>query len=140
MNAKATQLGMKTAHFADPAGLSSNNVASATDLVKLVNAASANATIRSFSTDNEHRVVLAGRTVEFRNTNSLVANPSWDIVLQKTGYISAAGRCLVMKTVIEGRTIVMVLLDSFGKYTRVADAKRIRDWLVASIKAKSAPA
>jgi D-alanyl-D-alanine endopeptidase (penicillin-binding protein 7) len=137
MNAKAGTLGMSSAHFADPTGLSSSNVASASDLVRLVNAAAANETIRRYSTDRNYSVELAGRSVDFRSTNSLVANPTWDIIVQKTGYISEAGRCLVMKTVIEGRTIVMVLLDSFGKYTRVADAKRIRDWLVASLNAPS---
>jgi serine-type D-Ala-D-Ala endopeptidase (penicillin-binding protein 7) len=136
MNAKAAELGMKSAHFDDPTGLASTNVASAIDLVRLVNAVSANDTIRSFSTDHHYSVAVSGRQLEFRNTNSLVANPTWDIIVQKTGYISAAGRCLVMKTVIEGRTIVMVLLDSFGKYTRVADAKRIRDWLVATLAAQ----
>jgi D-alanyl-D-alanine endopeptidase (penicillin-binding protein 7) len=136
MNAKASALGMQRTHFEEPTGLSTANVASASDLLLLVNAASANDAIRSFSTDYHYSVDVAGRTLEFRNTNSLVANPSWDIVVQKTGYISAAGRCLVMKTVIEGRTIVMVLLDSFGKYTRVADASRIREWLVANIGAR----
>ncbi len=136
MNAKALALGMKRTHFEDPTGLSKANVASASDLVRLVNAASANETIRSFSTDHEFSVDVAGRTLAFRNTNSLVSNPTWDIVVQKTGYISAAGRCLVMKTVIEGRTIVMVLLDSFGKYTRTADATRIRKWLIARLAAQ----
>jgi serine-type D-Ala-D-Ala endopeptidase (penicillin-binding protein 7) len=136
MNAKAATLGMTRTHFEDPTGLSTANVASASDLLRLVNAAAANELIRSFSTDHEFSVQVAGRALAFRNTNSLVSNPTWDIVVQKTGYISAAGRCLVMKTVIEGRTIVMVLLDSFGKYTRTADATRIREWLVATLAAK----
>ena len=129
MNAKARAIGMKSAVFHDPTGLSSQNVASAEDLVKLVNAASANATIREFSTDPGYSVPVGKRTLAFHNTNSLVANPAWDIVVQKTGYISEAGKCLVMKAVIEGRSVVIVLLDSFGKFTRLGDANRIRQWM-----------
>ena len=129
MNAKARALGMTSASFRDPTGLSSHNVASAEDLVKLVNAASANATIREFSTDPNYSVPVGRRTLAFHNTNSLVANPAWEIVVQKTGYISEAGKCLVMKAVIEGRSVVIVLLDSFGKFTRLGDANRIRQWM-----------
>ncbi len=129
MNAKARSLGMTSAHFNDPTGLSSQNVASAEDLVKLVNAASANPTIREFSTDHDYTVPVGKRMLEFHNTNKLVANPAWDIVVQKTGYITEAGKCLVMKAVIEGRSVVIVLLDSFGKYTRLGDANRIRQWV-----------
>ena len=129
MNAKARTLGMTSAHFNDPTGLSSQNVASAEDLVKLVNAASANATIREFSTDHDYTVPVGRRMVPFRNTNSLVSSPTWDIVVQKTGYITEAGKCLVMKAVIEGRSVVIVLLDSFGKYTRFGDANRVKKWM-----------
>ena len=129
MNAKARAIGMTSAVFHDPTGLSSANVASAEDLAKLVNAASMNPTVREFSTDPAYEVALGRRNVAFRNTNSLVANPAWDIVVQKTGYISEAGKCLVMKAVIEGRSVVIVLLDSFGKYTRLGDANRIRQWM-----------
>jgi D-alanyl-D-alanine endopeptidase (penicillin-binding protein 7) len=129
MNAKARALGMTSADFHDPTGLTSRNVASAEDLVKLVNAASANPTIREFSTDPNYSVPVGRRVLAFHNTNSLVANPAWDIVVQKTGYISEAGKCLVMKAVIEGRSVVIVLLDSFGKFTRLGDANRIRQWM-----------
>ena len=129
MNTKARAIGMSSAAFHDPTGLSSQNVASAEDLVKLVNAASANATIREFSTDPNYSVGVGKRTLAFHNTNSLVASPAWDIVVQKTGYISEAGKCLVMKAVIEGRSVVIVLLDSFGKFTRLGDANRIRQWM-----------
>ena len=71
--------------------------------------------------------------IDFRNTDSLVLNPTWNIIVQKTGYIAEAGKCLVMQAVIEGRTVVIVLLDSFGKYTRVADAKRIKKWVEATL-------
>ena len=129
MNAKARALGMTNAHFDDPTGLSSENVASPEDLSKLVVAASRNATIREYSTDKSYTVRVHRRLVEFHNTDNLVANPAWNIIVQKTGYISEAGKCLVMEAVIEGRSVVIVLLDSLGKYTRVADAKRVKSWM-----------
>jgi D-alanyl-D-alanine endopeptidase (penicillin-binding protein 7) len=129
MNAKAIALGMTNTHFVDPTGLSSRNVASPADLAKLVTAASQDPTIRDYSTDHVHTVQVGKQGVEFRNTNTLVSKPTWNIVVQKTGYISEAGKCLVMKAVIEGRTVVIVLMDSFGKYTRVADANRIKKWM-----------
>jgi serine-type D-Ala-D-Ala endopeptidase (penicillin-binding protein 7) len=131
MNAKARALGMKSAQFTDPTGLSSGNVSSAADLVKLVAAAAANPTIRSYSTNASHTVAVGRHLLEFRNTNSLVKKADWDIVLQKTGYTSDAGQCLVMKTVIRERPVLIVLLNSFGKHTRVADARRIRKWMEA---------
>jgi D-alanyl-D-alanine endopeptidase (penicillin-binding protein 7) len=132
MNAKAAALGMSHSHFVDPTGLSSQNVASPEDLSKLVIAASKNPTIREFSTDSNYAVRVDRHLVEFRNTDRLVSNPTWNIVVQKTGYIAEAGKCLVMAAVIEGRSVVIVLLDSFGKYTRVADAQRIKTWMESS--------
>ena len=129
MNEKAVALGMTTAHFVEPTGLSSSNVASPVDLAKLVLAAAGNRTIRDYSTSAHHTVTLNRRQLEFRNTNLLVANPAWQVDVQKTGYIPEAGRCLVMQAVIDGRPVVMVLLNSFGKYTRIADAKRVRTWV-----------
>jgi serine-type D-Ala-D-Ala endopeptidase (penicillin-binding protein 7) len=129
MNAKAEELGMTNSHFADPTGLSSENVASPEDLSKLVIAASHNAVIREYSTDKNYTVRVHRHLVEFRNTDNLVANPTWNIIVQKTGYIAEAGKCLVMEAVIEGRNVVIVLLDSLGKYTRVADAKRVKSWM-----------
>jgi D-alanyl-D-alanine endopeptidase (penicillin-binding protein 7) len=129
MNAQAAALGMTHTHFVDPAGLSSENVASPEDLSKLVMAASKNSIIREYSTDKGYAVRAGQRMIDFRNTDSLVSNPTWNIIVQKTGYISEAGKCLVMQAIIEGRTVVIVLLDSFGKYTRVADAKRIKKWM-----------
>jgi len=140
MNAKATVLHMNTAHFVDPSGLSSHNVASPVDLAKLVIAAAQNPTIRDFSTDNEHTVQIGRTALEFHNTNSLVSNPTWDIIVQKTGYNAEAGRCLVLKTMIEGRAVVIVLLDSFGKYTRTADARRIRTWMESTLHTAGASA
>jgi serine-type D-Ala-D-Ala endopeptidase (penicillin-binding protein 7) len=132
MNAKAARLGMTSSHFVDPTGLSSENVASPEDLTKLVIAASHNPAIREYSTDSHYAVKVRRHMVEFRNTDNLVANPGWNIVVQKTGYITEAGKCLVMAAVIQGRSVVIVLLDSLGKYTRVADAKRIKTWMEAS--------
>ena len=130
MNAKAKQLGMADTHYVDSSGLSSQNVASAQDLVKLINAAYQHPVIREYSTDSKYVVNPGGHhLLQYSTTNRLVANADWDIGLQKTGYIAEAGRCLVMRAMIEGRAIVMVFLDSKGKYSRLADAGRIRKWL-----------
>ena len=129
MNAKAAELGMRTARFVEPTGLSSRNVASPEDLAKLVLASSANPTISEYSTRQEYTVFVKGQPLEYRNSNLLVKNPDWQVSVQKTGYISEAGRCLVMQTVIDGRDVVIVLLNSWGTLTRIADAKRIRTWM-----------
>jgi D-alanyl-D-alanine endopeptidase (penicillin-binding protein 7) len=129
MNAKAEGLGMASARFTDPTGLDSTNVASGQDLAKLVQAAAKLSVIQQYSTDASYTVPVRRRRVEFRNTDSLVRAHDWNIVVQKTGYISEAGRCLVMKAIFQGRSVVIVLLDSNGKYTRVADARRIRKWM-----------
>ena len=129
MNHKARALGMTRSRFVDPAGLSSGNVASAADLVRLVIAASLSPVIRSYSTTDRYSVILGKHSIEFTNTNSLVRDPKWVIDVQKTGYLSDAGQCLVLQARITGRDTVIVLLNSFGKYTRVADARRIRQWL-----------
>jgi D-alanyl-D-alanine endopeptidase (penicillin-binding protein 7) len=140
MNAKAQSLGMTGAHFVEPTGLSSQNVASPVDLSKLVVAASRNPTIRAYSTDTNYTVRVRRHMVNFRNTDRLVSSPAWDIVVQKTGYITEAGRCLVMEAIIDGRSVVIVLLDSFGKYTRLADATRIKHWMEVALHRSDAPA
>jgi D-alanyl-D-alanine endopeptidase (penicillin-binding protein 7) len=132
MNAKAKTLGMTTARFADPTGLSNKNVSSASDLVKLVVAASDHPLIRRYSTSHSRTVQVGRQMLEFRNTNTLVNKGDWDIALQKTGYTSEAGQCLVMKTTIQERPVVMVFLNSFGKLTRVAEARRVRKWIERS--------
>ena len=129
MNAKARLLGMDDSHFEDPTGLSQANRSSAIDLVRLVKAAYEHDVIREYSTSGQLALAVGRRTVSYRNTNRLTDNPEWDIGLQKTGYISAAGRCLVMQAVIEGKRVVMVFLDSVGKYSRLGDAQRIREFL-----------
>ena len=144
MNAKARLLGMDDSHFEDPTGLSQANRSSAIDLVRLVKAAYEHDVIREYSTSGQLALAVGRRTVSYRNTNRLTDNPDWDIGLQKTGYISAAGRCLVMQAVIEGKRVVMVFLDSVGKYSRLGDAQRIREFLesagVAKAAASAAPA
>ncbi len=102
-------------------------------------AASHNPTIREYSTDRNYAVKVRRHMVEFATPITLVANPAWNIIVQKTGYIAEAGKCLVMAAVIEGRSVVIVLLDSLGKYTRVADAKRIKTWMEAAAGAGSKP-
>jgi serine-type D-Ala-D-Ala endopeptidase (penicillin-binding protein 7) len=129
MNAKAKALGMNDTHFENSTGLSSQNVSSARDLVKMVNAAYQYPLIREFSTDRTYTVDTGKRDIVYNSTNALVRNGSWDIGLQKTGFINEAGECLVMQAVIHSRPIVMVLLDSLGKYSRFADAVRVRNWL-----------
>ncbi|HYB66453.1 MAG TPA: D-alanyl-D-alanine endopeptidase [Steroidobacteraceae bacterium] len=129
MNAKARELGMTSSHFVEPTGLSDENVASAEDLSKLVMAAAKVPAIREYSTDTSYEVQVGRRMLTYRSTDSLTSKPDWDIVVQKTGYIAHAGRCLVMQTVIDARTVVIVLLNSYGKRTRVADARRIRRWM-----------
>ena len=129
MNAKARQLGMTDTHFENPTGLTSQNVSSARDLVKMVNAAYQYPLIRRFSTDRSYEVYTGKRTLAYNSTNALVRNPTWEIGLQKTGFINEAGECLVMQANIHGRPMVLVLLDSSGKYSRFADATRLRTWL-----------
>jgi D-alanyl-D-alanine endopeptidase (penicillin-binding protein 7) len=129
MNAKALALGMSHSHFVEPTGLSSQNVASPQDLTRLVQAASQQPLLRRYSTDPEYTVRSGRQMVKFVNTDALVRSPSWNISLQKTGYISEGGKCLVMNTVIEGREVIIVLLDSFGRNTRLADARRVRQWM-----------
>jgi D-alanyl-D-alanine endopeptidase (penicillin-binding protein 7) len=129
MNAKARVLGMTKAHFDDATGLSERNVASPNDLAKLVKAANGNALVREFSTAASYTARIGRQMVEFRNTDPLVHDPDWRVSVQKTGHIAAAGQCLVMQALIDGRNVVIVLLNSIGKYTRVADARRIRKWL-----------
>jgi len=129
MNAKAQQLGMKDTRYVEPTGLSSANQSSARDLATLVKTAYTHQIIRDLSTSPEHQVAIGKRQMQFRNTNMLVRNPTWDIGLQKTGYISEAGRCLVMQAQMAGRKLIMVFLDSTGKYSRIGDAERVRKWV-----------
>ncbi|MDM0073370.1 serine hydrolase [Variovorax sp. J2P1-59] len=132
MNAKAKMLGMKDTRYVEPTGLSSRNQSSAQDLALLVNAAYADATVRQLSTSPEYQVEVGNRVLQFNTTNRLVKSPDWDIGVQKTGYISEAGQCLVMQAKIAGRKLIMVFLDSAGKLSRIGDAERVRRWVEAN--------
>jgi D-alanyl-D-alanine endopeptidase (penicillin-binding protein 7) len=135
MNHKAIVLGMTTAHFTDPTGLSTGNVSSPEDLAKLVWAAARNPTIREYSTDRFFTVRVNGKALEYRSTDPLVNDPEWNVTLQKTGYVADAGRCLVMQAVIDGRDIVIVLLHSSGTLHRIGDATAVRHWMESMIRA-----
>jgi D-alanyl-D-alanine endopeptidase (penicillin-binding protein 7) len=141
MNARAKTLGMHDTSYVEPTGLSSKNQSSARDLATLVNFAYGDSTLRELSTSTGYQVEVGRRTLQFNNTNRLVKNPAWDIGLQKTGYISEAGQCLVMQAKIAGRKLIMVFLDSTGKLSRIADAERVRHWVESSpvLSRKSAP-
>jgi serine-type D-Ala-D-Ala endopeptidase (penicillin-binding protein 7) len=132
MNAKAQLLGMSDTEYVEPTGLSSRNRSSARDLAHLVQAAYGHQLIRDLSVSTGHEVAVGDRAVGFRNTNGLVFNPQWQIGLQKTGYISEAGRCLVMQAQLAGRKLIMVFLDSAGRHARLGDAERIRQWVTES--------
>ena len=131
MNAKAATLGMTRTRFEDPTGLSPNNVSTANDLALMVSAAAQYPLIRDYTTTPTHFVEVqpTGQLLGFNNSNALVKNVAWDIQLQKTGYIREAGRCVVMLATIASRPMVIVLLDSLGKYTRLGDAQRVKYWL-----------
>lgn len=132
MNVKARMIGLWDTHFADSTGLDPANVSSARDLLRLVSAASTYPLIREFSTTDEHYVRVGRRTERFGNSNALVRDPEWQVGLSKTGFIREAGRCLVMQTWIRDEPVIMVLLNAEGRYTRTADAKRLKQWLEAS--------
>ena len=136
----AQMLGMKDTRYVEPTGLSSSNQSSARDLATLVKAAHEHQIIRELSTSHEYEVEVGNRPVQFRNTNGLVKSPEWDIGLQKTGYITEAGRCLVMQAKMAGRQLIMVFLDSAGKYSRIGDAERVRRWVTASMPSVVVPA
>ena len=129
MTAKAAALGMNDTRFVDPTGLNSSNVSSARDLARLVAAAHEYPLIRQYSTRESATVQSLGRPLGYRNTNGLVRSVNWEIGLSKTGYISEAGRCLVMRVRLSSREVIVVLLDSWGKLSRVGDANRIKKWL-----------
>ena len=131
MNAKAKRIGLQNTHFVDATGLSPTNVASPQDLALLVAEASTFPQIREYSTTRELHVTLPNskRSLGFNNTNALVRSSSWDIGLSKTGFINEAGKCLVMHATIGNNPVVIVLLDSWGKLTRMGDANRIKKWL-----------
>jgi len=131
MNRKAQSLGMRNTRFADPTGLSSDNVSTASDLALMVKAAANYELIRDATTTPSHFVEVqpTGKILGYNNTNSLVRTGQWDIQISKTGFIREAGKCLVMLANITSRPVVIVLLDSYGRLTRIADANRVKHWL-----------
>jgi len=139
MNLKAQLLGMNGTRFADSTGLSSANVSTADDLAAMVRAAHSYTKIREYSTTSAHQVRALGRKLAFRNTNRLIFNRRWDIGVSKTGFINEARGCLVMQVTLAGRAVVIVLLHSWGKYTRIGDAQRIRKWLELALGQGPAP-
>jgi serine-type D-Ala-D-Ala endopeptidase (penicillin-binding protein 7) len=141
MNAKCKELGMSDTSFVEATGLSSRNRSSARDLVTLVRAAHQHPIIRELSISPQAKVEIGRRNIQFHTTNRLVLRSDWDIGLQKTGYISEAGRCLVMQANLAGRPLIMVFLDSAGKHSRLGDAERVRRWITLTAPAAtSAPA
>jgi serine-type D-Ala-D-Ala endopeptidase (penicillin-binding protein 7) len=129
MNAKARALGMRNTRYVEPTGLSSANVSTPSDLARLVVAAEKNAVIRRFSTDHRFVIKQGKSHSVYRNTNRLTSSANWRIRLQKTGYISEAGRCMVLYAIVRKRPTVMVFLDAQGKFSHAADANRVRAWL-----------
>ena len=129
LNRKARDIGMLHSSFEDPTGLTSKNVASAEDLAILVNAAYQYPLIREYSTATNHKLLVNNRAQEFISSNRLVRSGDMEIGLQKTGYISEAGRCLVMQATVNNRPVIMIFLDSAGSLSRFADAVRVKDWL-----------
>lgn len=131
MNQKAKKIGMANSRFVDSTGLNSNNVATARDLAKLVSSSNSYSAIREFSTTSQHSVSPGNKRAQLQyvNSNSLVRNQGWDIGVSKTGYLSDAGRCLVMQAKISGQPVVIVLLNSWGKNTRIGDANRVKKWI-----------
>ena len=129
MNQRAQMLGMTDTRYVEPTGLSSRNQSSANDLALLVGAAYKEPMLRELSTSHGREVEVGSRTLQYNNTNRLVKNPEWEIGLQKTGYISEAGQCLVMQAKVAGHKLIMVFLDSAGKLSRIGDAERVRKWV-----------
>ncbi|MCK9379906.1 MAG: D-alanyl-D-alanine endopeptidase [Sulfuritalea sp.] len=137
MNQKAQALGLVDTRFLDPTGLTAANVSSPRDLAKMVDAAHRYPLIREFSTTSEGEFSIAGRPQHFHNTNTLVKNPTWVIGLSKTGYINEAGKCLVMQAWLNNKPTIIVLLDSWGKMTRIGDANRIKRWVESASLARA---
>jgi len=131
MNRKARSLGLRNTSYADSTGLDGHNVSTAEDLAKIVRAANGYALIKEYTTcpSRLQKTARNSHPLEYKNTNPLVRKSEWDIAVSKTGYINEAGRCLVMKARIAGRSVIIVLLNSQGKYSGVGDAARIKKWI-----------
>jgi D-alanyl-D-alanine endopeptidase (penicillin-binding protein 7) len=137
MNVKAVKLGMASSRFTEPTGLNAGNVSSPRDLIRLVEEAYLHPEIRRYSTAKQLSITVRGRTLQFRNSNTLVRAERWDLGLSKTGFIRDAGRCLVMQAEVESRPVIIVILDAQGKHHRVRDAETIRKVLIQKAAAPS---
>lgn len=137
MNKKAVELGMRDTRYVEPTGLSSQNQSSAQDLARLVSVAHERSLLRDLSTSPSYQVTAGRRVLQYRNSNRLVDKEDWNIGLQKTGYISEAGRCLVMQANVAGRQLIMVFLDAAGKAARLGDAERVRHWVEHSLESNA---
>ena len=130
MNDKARALGMRHSRFVDPTGLSADNVSTPRDLVKLLRAVNEHPVIQRYTVSDQHNIKLKnGRQLVYNNTNRLVKSNDWDINISKTGFINEAGLCLVMVTRIDNREVAMVFLNSHGRYSRIGDAVRVRNYV-----------
>jgi len=135
MNKKGAELGMSNSRFVDATGLHPGNVSTAGDLAKLAAAAHRYPLIREYTTTDYFRIESEEKrrrhVLAFVNSNRLLKSRQWEIGLSKTGYISEAGRCLVMQAMIGDKPRIIVLLDSWGKLSRIGDANRIKRWIEA---------
>lgn len=139
MNRRASELGMRDTRYVEPTGLSSMNQSSAQDLARLVGVAHQRPLLRELTTSPSYEVVSGrNRVLQYRNSNRLVQKDEWNIGLQKTGYISEAGRCLVMQASVAGRQLIMVFLDAADKAARIGDAERVRHWVERALPGVSA--
>ncbi len=137
MNEKGAELGMSNSRFVDATGLHPGNVSTAGDLAKLAAAAHRYPLIREYTTTDYFRIESEGQrrrhVLAFVNSNRLLKSRQWEIGLSKTGYISEAGRCLVMQAMIGDKPRIIILLDSWGKLSRIGDANRIKRWIEADV-------
>lgn len=133
MNRKAAALGMTSTRFVEPTGLSSDNQSTPRDVARLVSAAAERRLLRELTTSPEYELATGRRVVQFRNTNKLVRESEWDILLQKTGYIREAGRCVAMQVHLAGRDFIMVLMDAANSSARWRDAEHLLRWLQRSL-------
>ena len=137
MNKKASDLGLTKTRFVDSAGLGNDNVSTANELILIVQAASKYPEIRQFTTLKKESIteLKRKREIVFGNTNRLIHRKAWPITLSKTGFTGDAGNCLVMKTAVNERPVIMVLLNSWGKLSKYGDSKRIKNWLTKTERA-----
>ena len=137
MQRKLTSLGMHNTVLKEPTGLSPENMSTAADLAKMAQAASHYPEIVNVTTDRADTIRMNGRPFTFHNTNQLVGASGWNVLLSKTGFTNDAGRCLVLQAKLAERQVIIVLLDSWGKLSRIADANRVRAWLEANARPSS---